>query len=108
MGDGVNITFILGDRLPTYYDAAIAIFSVCRNLNCAKMTNTVTQYSEALINIWEHAFGSSYVMSRKAVNDRIDKLVHHYYNNVNFANFTNNSVAMCSVTVLVFFVLSVF
>ena len=78
-----DVKFVLGDTLPTYYDAAIAIFSVTRKINCAKMDNTLKNYADALINMWEKSFGgSTYVMARNSVLKRLEKLVHHYYNNV--------------------------
>ena len=77
-----DIVFILGDKLPTYYDAAIAIFSVCRKVNSAKMDAVIRKYADAVILMWEKSFSLKYVMSRNGVIKHIEKLVQHYYNNV--------------------------
>ena len=36
-----DITFELADKLPTYYDAAIAIFKITQNPNRDKMESTI-------------------------------------------------------------------
>ena len=41
----VQLKFVLGDVLPTYYDAAISIFSVAVKPSTTKMKNTINQYA---------------------------------------------------------------
>ena len=43
--DGVEVKFILGDVLPTYYDAAISIFSVASKPGTAKMKAVIRSYA---------------------------------------------------------------
>ena len=44
--------FVLGDKLPTNYDVAIAIFSVAQKLKSDKMKHCIRAYVTALINLW--------------------------------------------------------
>ena len=44
--------FVLGDVLPTNYDAATAIFSVCQTPESDKMKYCISSYVSALIDIW--------------------------------------------------------
>ena len=74
--------FVLGDTLPTYYDVAIAIFSVATKLNSTKMKETIKTYSKSLIDVWEKAFGPSHVLTIKSIMSKVEKLVTNYFNNV--------------------------
>ena len=56
-----SFNIILGDRLPTIYDVAIGIFSICCKPGSKKMDDCVQAYSEALILQWTKAFGKGYV-----------------------------------------------
>ena len=69
--DGVEVKFILGDVLPTYYDAAISIFSVASKPGTAKMKAVIRSYAFALIDMWEKSFTSKHVLGRNAVIDRL-------------------------------------
>ena len=51
-----EVKFILGDTLPTYYDAAISIFSSASKPNSAKMKKAINSYTNSLIEMWEKAF----------------------------------------------------
>ena len=62
-----GIIFVLCDELPTYYDAAIAIFSVCKSPKTKKMADTINAYSSALIDIWQQCFDREHVISRSNV-----------------------------------------
>ena len=77
-----NLVFILGDKLPTYYDAAIAIYSVATKPKSKKMNSVISAYVKALIDIWKRSFGNDHVMSRSSVTSKLQKLVDHYYNQV--------------------------
>ena len=46
-----DIVSMLDDKLPTYYDAAIAIFNVTQNPRQNKMKSTIQAYYVALANI---------------------------------------------------------
>ena len=82
--------FVLGDILPTYYDAAIAIFRIASKPDAPKMKETINSYAKALVDMWEQSFTSHHVLSRPAVVDRLTKLVSLYYNKVyNKANRTS-------------------
>ena len=70
-----KIIFSLGDKLPTSYDAAITIFSICSTPESARMSNVICHYASALINIWEKAFGSNQVMSYRAVMSNLINLL---------------------------------
>ena len=47
-----KMIFVLGDVLPTNYDAATAIFSVCQTPESDKMKYCISSYVSALIDIW--------------------------------------------------------
>ena len=77
-----NLVFVLGDFLPTYYEAGISIYSIATNPKSKKMGDVVCAYSKALINAWECSFGTEHVLSRSNVVKKLEKLVDHYYTNV--------------------------
>ena len=70
-----ELKFVLGDKLPTYYEAAISIFSVAAKPSSSKMKKTINAYAKCLIDIWENVFSSKHVMRRNAVIERVEKLV---------------------------------
>ena len=77
-----NILFILGEKLPTYYDAAIAIYSVTQSIKSDKMQHCITSYATALISIWTKAFGEEHVINRTNVINKIKEVVAHYNTHV--------------------------
>ena len=74
--------FILGDKLPTYYDAAIAIFNVTQNSRQNKMKSTIQAYYVDLVNIWTKSFSKDHVMTLQAIITKLEKLVANYYTRV--------------------------
>ena len=46
-----KLVFVLGDKLPTYYNAAISIFQVASKPRSKKMINSVHIYACSLIDI---------------------------------------------------------
>ena len=56
-----------GDKLPTYYDAAIAIFNIKQNPKRDKMKRTIYAYYVALVNVWTKSYGKDHVMTRRAI-----------------------------------------
>ena len=77
-----KIVFVLGDKLPTYYDAAISIYMVATKPKSKKMVSTINSYTKALIDIWKRSFGDLHVTSRSSVTNKLQKLVEHYYSQV--------------------------
>ena len=80
---GEKIIFVLGDKLPKYYDAAIAIFTIAQKPKSDKMklcfqANTLT----GLTDIWTKSFGVEHILIRGCLTKRVKKLVTNYYNNV--------------------------
>ena len=69
---------MLGDKLPTYYDAAIAIFNVTQNSRRNKMKSTIQAYYVALVNIWTKSFSKDHAMTRRAIITKLGKLVANY------------------------------
>ena len=82
MEEEVQLKFVLGDVLPTYYDAAISIFSVAVKPSTPKMKQAINAYANSLIDIWERSFTNKHVLGRNAVVGKIEKLVSLYYNKV--------------------------
>ena len=79
---GEQLKFILNDKLPTYYDATISIFTECQKLRISKMSTTVSAYTDALVEMRLKSFGEERVPTRRAVKMKAEKLVGHYYDNV--------------------------
>ena len=77
-----KVVFVLGDKLPSYYDAAISIYMVATKLKSKKMVSTINSYTKALIDIWKRTFGDLHVTSRSSVTNKLQKLVEHYYSQV--------------------------
>ena len=77
-----DIVFMLGGKLPTYYDAAIAIFNVPQNPRQNKMKITIQAHYVALVNIWTKSFSKDHVMTQRAIIMKLEKLVANYYTQV--------------------------
>ena len=77
-----EIIFVLGDYLPTYYEAGIAIYSQATKPKSPKMDIAIKAYAKSLTTAWENSFGEKHVLSRSNVVNKLEKLVDHYYNNV--------------------------
>ena len=77
-----KIVFVLGDKFPTNYDAAIAIFIIAQKIKSDRMKHVITAYATALIHLWIKSFGEKHLITRGCVTEYIDKLVIHYHNNV--------------------------
>ena len=67
----MNAVFILGDTLPTNYDVAIAIFSVCKTPEFEKMKNCITK-----------AFGDAHVKDQRTITCKVKKVINHYKTHV--------------------------
>ena len=90
MAENVEIKFVLGDVLPTFYDVAISIFSVASKPATSKMKKVINNYASRLFDVWEKSFSSKHVLRRKSVVERIEKLVSLCYTKVyNVANLTS-------------------
>ena len=57
---------VLGDKLPTYYNAAVSTFQVSAKPNSKKMISTINTYACSLIDICR-SFGNDHVMIRMAM-----------------------------------------
>ena len=78
-----KLIFILGDKLPTYYDAAISIYQVSQSPKTHKMQITISAYFNALIDTWQKSFTAKHVLSSKAsIVKKVESVVSHYYNNI--------------------------
>ena len=74
-----KVVFVLVEKLPTYYDAAISIYMVATKPKSKKMVSTINSYTKALIDIWKRTFGDLHVTSTSSVTNKLQKLVEHYY-----------------------------
>ena len=82
-----KLLFVLGDTLPTRYDAAISIYSIARKPKFKKMKDTINAYAKTLVDNWQKSFGKEYMTSRSNVVQKIEKLINDYHTNVyNTAN----------------------
>ena len=77
-----DFNFDLGDRLPTFYDAAIAIFKVSQNPKRPKMKKVINAYQVALSKLWIQAFGNNHIMVKNSIIKKLEKLVNSYFNKV--------------------------
>ena len=64
MSTDEDTVFVLGDILPTYYDADIAIFRIASKPGAPKMIETINSYAKALVDMWEQSLTSHYVLKR--------------------------------------------
>ena len=83
----MNTVFILGDTLPTNYDVAIAIFSVCKTPETSektpeKMKNCISSYVNALIDTWTKAFRDAHVKDRRTITYKVKQVINHYKTHV--------------------------
>ena len=76
-----KIVFIMGDKIPTYYDVAISLFQVStRHGDQGK--KAINSYYKSLVDCWTKAFGTRHVLSRPAVIKKLEKVRDSYYNEV--------------------------
>ena len=90
-----KIIFVLGDKLPRYYDAAIAIFTIAQKPKSDKMKLCIQAYVAALIDIWTKSFGVEHILNRGCVTKRVETLVTNYYNNVYMQATKERRVNFC-------------
>lgn len=64
---GEKIIFVLGGKLPRYYNAAIAIFTIAQKPKSDKMKLCIRAYVTALINIWTKSFGVEHTLTHGCV-----------------------------------------
>ena len=74
--------FILGDKLPKYYDVAVALFSYCPGSKSEKRQKSITAYTYALIELWQKAFGKGHTITHISVIKKIKAVLNHYNNHV--------------------------
>ena len=77
-----KIIFALGDKLPRYYDAAIAIFTIAQKPKSDKMKLCIQAYVTDLMNVWTKSFGVEHILTHGCVTKQVEILVTNYYNNV--------------------------
>ena len=77
-----KLVFVLGDKLPTCYEATIVIYSVATQPKGTKIKKTIHAYAMSLINVWVKAFGQGHVMSRNGITKKLQKLVDSYWSDV--------------------------
>ena len=84
-----DFTFVLGDRLPLAYDAALAIHSVARGSKTKVRTTAIHRYALVLRDVWVKSFTETHVLGIKAVKQRLTKIVSDYDNKVYKASSRN-------------------
>ena len=84
-----HFVFILDDQLPTYYNAALSIFTVASKPNTQKMSSAINSYSLALMNVWTKSFGKGHIMSRSSITKKLVKLTNSYYSQVYVSSHRN-------------------
>ena len=72
-----KMVFVLGDVLPTNYDAAITLFSVFQTPESDKMKNCISSYVSALIDTWINVFGEAHAQDRKIITEKLTQVVTH-------------------------------
>ena len=75
-----ELCFVMGDMLPTIYDAAIQIYSVSKYPPSKKRIVVVHAYAVALRDIWLKSFGEYHVLSLCAIKNRLISIMHDYNN----------------------------
>ena len=73
-----EVVFILGDKLPTYYDIAISLFQVCSSRQGEKAQSTLNAFYSALVNSWGKAFGEGHVQNSPTIMKKLQKLRDSY------------------------------
>ena len=86
-----SICFMLGDKLPTVYDVAIDIFSLCSKPGSEKMKKCINIYATSLIDQWTKAFGEGFTLASSNVHKRITDIVLNYYSRVYTEQFRTKS-----------------
>ena len=73
--------FIIGDKIPTYYDVAISLFQVSTRRG-DQGKKAINSYYKSLVDCWTKAFERGHVLSRPAVIKKLGKVRDSYYNEV--------------------------
>ena len=83
-----KITFILGDKLPWVFEAVEAIINIAPGGSPKEKNETsvrkkaVNAYVSAVRKLWEKAFGTEHVMSRKTTGRTLRDALQVYFNEV--------------------------
>ena len=76
-----KIVFIMGDKIPSYYDVAISLFQVSTRRG-DQGKKAINSYYKSLVDCWTKAFGTAHVLSRQAVIKKLEKVRDSYNNEV--------------------------
>ena len=67
-----RLIMYLGDKLPTVYDAAIALLSMATKPKSEKMHSAILKYRKSLISMWHRSFGKEHTISIPAVTRKLE------------------------------------
>jgi hypothetical protein len=87
----MDAVFVLGDKLPLIYDAAIAIHSVSKRKLARE--KAIHSYSTALRNMWIKSFELDHVISLRAVKTRITSIMNDYNTKCYKASYNRGKVS---------------
>ena len=76
-----KIVFIMGDKIPSYYDVAISPFQVSTRRG-DQGKKAINSYYKSLVDCWTKGFGTAHVLSRQAVIKKLEKVRDSYNNEV--------------------------
>ena len=82
INNDIEWTSIISKKLPTISDAVLDIFKHATQPESQKMNNIIHEYSKALINVWQKAFGLNHVCSATNVKYHLKKYVKSYHREV--------------------------
>lgn len=95
MDDKIN--FILGDKLPWVFEAVEAILNIAPGGSPKEKNETsvrkkaVNAYVSAVRKLWEKAFGTEHVMSRKTITRKLRDALQVYFNEVSSSHLKLSS-----------------
>ena len=88
----------ISKKLPTISDAVLDIFKHATQPESQKMNKIIHEYSKALINVWQKAFGLNHVSSATNVKYHLKKYVKSYHREVYQKNETNGQKPVATVS----------
>lgn len=94
-----DVTFVLGDRLPIAYDAALAIHSVSRKQEKKARTTAIHRYALALRDSWVKSFTEDHVLGIKTVKKRLTNILKDYDNKVYRPAVKNRRAGQASLSI---------
>ena len=81
----------IGDRLPTVYEVALAVFHYSKKTGSKKRKDVIRSYAKALRTLWVKSFTETHVLHLETIIGKVEQIMNDYRNRVQCSHSSNKS-----------------